>query len=296
VLTSSAAEAAIARASGAYERDDLSTADLWKTIATHGRETAEIVRAIAQDLGVEPRLVDLLALAARWHDAGKAHDTFQSAVRKTAREAGPAIARRRDLAKAPSWERPAYPERPGFRHELASVLALYEVARRSESGASVVLGDARETLEALGLDSPTATNTEPVDESPLTREIAALKPKELDLVAWLVATHHGKLRLSWTSTPLDQAHGSAAIAGVCDGDVIPSFELPAEGGQRVAVPSVALSLALAEMGLGQRYGASWTERASALVERYGPTTLAWLEALLRAADWRASQLTTEDCL
>ena len=34
---------------------------------------------------------------------------------------------------------------------------------------------------------------------------------------------------------------------------------------------------------------NWSERVLDLVERFGPFTLAWLKALLRAADQRASK-------
>lgn len=132
--------------------------------------------------------------------------------------------------------------------------------------------------------------------SPLGEELCQLSADELDLVAWLVVTHHGKLRIAWTSTPLDQEAGHGGIAGVCEGDRLPAFELSDSLGKRVPLPELELSLALAEMGLGSRYGLSWTDRASRLIDRHGPTTLAWFEALLRAADWRASQLTTEDPL
>ena len=46
------------------------------------------------------------------------------------------------------------------------------------------------------------------------------------------------------------------------------------------------------MGLGRLYGASWTERVNRLRERHCPFKLAYLEALLRAADARASRLAT----
>jgi CRISPR-associated endonuclease/helicase Cas3 len=295
VVALAADKQTLAAASGAYERDDLSVAQ-WKTIATHGRETGEQVLAMASELGLGGRLVILLQLAARWHDAGKAHPVFQSAVAAAARASGPPLARRRDLAKAPSWNRPPYPERRGFRHELASVLALYEVIRRACPDHPAILGEARQLLAALGTAAEEPAESERLPELPLTRELVALSAEEVDLVAWLVATHHGKIRVSWTSTPLDQESGHGGIAGVCDGDEIPPFEVAAADGARVELPSLRISLALAEMGIDARYGASWADRVSRLIDRYGPTNLAWLEALLRAADWRASQLATEDRL
>ena len=106
--------------------DNLSLAR-WQTIADHSdevaREVDELVRHLRASgvdldadgaLGADTRLPEILAVAARWHDRGKAHPVFQSAL-----EGAPPG----ELwAKAPpgSW-RPY--ERPGFRHELAGALA-----------------------------------------------------------------------------------------------------------------------------------------------------------------------------
>jgi CRISPR-associated endonuclease/helicase Cas3 len=44
---------------------------------------------------------------------------------------------------------------------------------------------------------------------------------------------------------------------------------------------------------GGKNGPSWTELAQRLLEEYGPFRLAWLESLVRVADWRASALERE---
>jgi len=62
------------------------------------------------------------------------------------------------------------------------------------------------------------------------------------------------------------------------------------------LPALQLSLEPATLGLSPLTGRSWRERTSSLVDRFGPSALAWLEALLIAADRRASQLTTIDPL
>ena len=48
-----------------------------------------------------------------------------------------------------------------------------------------------------------------------------------------------------------------------------------------------LKLALMEIGKGEQ-GPSWTERSLKLLGEHGPFLLAWLETLVRLADWRAS--------
>ncbi len=151
-------------------------------------------------------------------------------------------------------------------------------------------------LSALGIMAEEPSESERITEVALTRELIALTAEEIDLVAWLVVTHHGKIRVSWTSSPLDQKSGHGGISGICDGDEIPPLELAAADGARVELPSLRVSLALAEMGFDSRYGISWADRVTRLLDRHGPTNLAWLEALLRAADWRASRLPTEDRL
>ena len=49
-----------------------------------------------------------------------------------------------------------------------------------------------------------------------------------------------------------------------------------------------LDLSLARIGLSQNGKRSWLERSLGLLEWLGPFRLAYLEAILRAADMRAS--------
>ena len=43
-----------------------------------------------------------------------------------------------------------------------------------------------------------------------------------------------------------------------------------------------------ELGWDETTGESWTERTRDLLTRFGPFRLAWMETLVRLADWRAS--------
>ena len=106
-----------------------------------------------------------------------------------------------------------------------------------------------------------------------------------DLVAYLIAAHHGKVRMSLRAVPGEKhpEDDTRCARGIREGDVLP--ELPAEG--PVRVPETVLSLAPMEMGEGE-HGSSWRSRAQRLLDTLGPFRLAFLESVLRVADWRAS--------
>lgn len=277
-------EAALVTASQSLEDDSLSQAE-WKTIAFHGRETAEEAADLARHLHLPNLLARLLLLTARWHDLGKAHPAFSGAIRSAARETGPPLAMRNDLAKAPAhaWRKPAYPKHPGFRHELASTLALFEFLKRSEPDHPAVKGFTWPD------ESPGKEREEPIDSHSLAHELRALSVEEFDLLAYLVCSHHGKVRCNLANSPLDQKRNVSATFGIAEGEELPATELADEDGGYETLPVLELSLELASVGLGERFGRSWGERVAGLLERYGPFTLAFLEALFRVADWRASR-------
>src|SRR5690606_18733998 len=118
-----------------------------------------------------------------------------------------------------------------------------------------------------------------------THQAEALAGYDGDLVRYLVAAHHGRVRLAIRPIPgevppADRA-GARIALGVVDGEVVPA----------VAVRGMHLEptvISLDEMAVGG--DGSWTSRALALRDRpdLGPFRLAALEALVRIADWRAS--------
>lgn len=298
-----------AYADQAQGRDDLSRQS-WKTIATHGREAGEIVLTLAHELELPPELAQLLDLGARLHDWGKAHPVFDTSIRDDGTDLRPA---RTDLAKAPdgAWAPLSqlysldeeHGRRRGFRHELASALALFELLRRIDSEHDALLGSLHPLIEA-GVVEPVPPEEE-VPRSPLTDEVAALDRRAFDLLCYLIVSHHGKVRGGWQGTPHDQSFPSESekfigtgqpLHGVREGDTIPPTPLAAFDGSVVTVPAVTLHLDPAHLGLSGRYGPSWSERVHGLLREYGPFTLAYLEALLRVADVRASRLETPDPL
>ncbi len=106
--------------------------------------------------------------------------------------------------------------------------------------------------------------------------------------AYLLATHHGKIRLSLRSMPgeTEPADPDRLFArGVWDGEELPAVELP-DGS---TVGPTKLDLALMRMGASSGKN-SWLSRMLALRDdpELGPFRLPFLETLLRAADGRAS--------
>ncbi len=277
------------RAAQEEDNDDLSFAQ-WQTVADHGYQVAQELAQIAESLALPMPWRPLLSLAGRWHDAGKVHFTFQDAIKEEARKEVP-LGARRDLAKAPdgSWRRPAYPERPGFRHELASTLALFEVLFQTQPDHPALQGPYQ---ELFGLLKETPEKPDQPLVHPLAEELKKLSADDFDLVAYLVVSHHGKVRTRWAATAKDQMHAdSLRIHGVEDGDTLSALELSDQGGAHHPLPDLTLHLDAAAMGVNARYGNAWTARVAQLRRRWGDFNLAYLEALLRAADWRASQKT-----
>lgn len=107
---------------------------------------------------------------------------------------------------------------------------------------------------------------------------------DADLIAYLIVAHHGKVRMSLRAMPTEEADDGVRrfARGVWEGDVLPPLEFDGEYSAETT-----LRLALMELGEGEQ-GPSWTTRTLKLLDEHGPFRLAWLETLVRLADWRAS--------
>lgn len=106
------------------------------------------------------------------------------------------------------------------------------------------------------------------------------EPDPDPLVAYLLACHHGRVRLGARALPGEAARGR--VLGCEAGDLLP----PADLGDAILLAPVELDLS--PLDLGRSGGPTYTHLALGLVERVGPVRLAFLEAVLRTADRRRS--------
>lgn len=218
----------------------------WVTLEHHLADVEAEVRGLLSVLDPDDLPIgarEAAAVAARLHDVGKAHAVFQDTMQRCAPEA-----ERAGIAAGGPWA-------------------------KSGGGGQRVRHSRRyfrhELVAALALLGESATVLHGVDEP--------------DLVVYLVAAHHGRVRLGIRSVPEEERDGHTL--GVREGDRLPPVRIP--GG---SLPPATLSLQPARLGRSADGRASWGERALALRDRrdLGPFRLAFLEALVRLADWRAS--------
>lgn len=221
---------------------DARSEGVWLSLAEHTEGVCEELDAL---LAAFPSLdgaeVASLRTAARHHDWGKVHEVFQTAMRAGAEGPGVPPA---DVALAKREGRAPRYGRPGFRHELASLLAYLA------------------------------------------------QPEPEPLAAYLIAAHHGRVRLGGRTVPVELPppgeQGRAFMLGCWQGDVLPATDL----GSDLETPETVLDLGHMEMGSDGP--PTYTDMALGALDDWGPFRLAFLETLLRTADTRRSRKEAAD--
>ena len=277
-----------------------SEVDVWKTISTHCHEAALLAANLCGDNGFDlsDSIASVVLLAMRLHDWGKAHPAFASGTYRVE-------PMRTDLAKAPNkawrsmsqlYRTQSHGPRLGFRHELASALSILALLKKCNPDHPAILGRYREMLEACGATVDLKPDSSIANS--IADELKTLSELQFNLLLYLVAAHHGKVRCSLQASPVDQEFPvdsqndfvgtGMPIRGVRESDTMPEVSLPDANGDPVMMPALPLSLQPASIGLSVEFGASWTERVQQLMTAFGPFTMGWLEAVIRAIDGDAS--------
>jgi len=121
----------------------------------------------------------------------------------------------------------------------------------------------------------------------LASALALLQTGASDLVVYLAACHHGKVRLSIRALPDEtrpEQENAKFARGIWDSDELPEAHL----GDGVQTQRLTLDLEPMLLGRGEKGEPSWLERMLVLRDRLGIFRLAYLECLIRAADVQAS--------
>ena len=182
---------------------DVLSEQQWDSIAGHTNKVVAVLQQILQPLALEERTA--LEVAARWHDRGKAHDVFQGAVldEQDGRLRPAPWRGRRDVAKAPG-------------KSASGGRGWWTRYQRKHFR--------HEFASALAVLHPDA----------------GLGKDQRDLIAYLIAAHHGKVRLSLRFAPRRApSRGLRRFArGTWQGDELPEVDL----GSGAIAPRVVLSL------------------------------------------------------
>ena len=223
----------------------------WITITRHSQEVAAECEQLARQLDINEGLRQSLITAALWHDVGKSHPCFQAKLIHI----------------------------PGYQEGQWAKAARGQASGNTKDNGASDDPILKDCLKRRHFRHELASALAWLQQAPDNEE-------ERDLIAYLIACHHGKVRLAIRSLPGETKPPQPDLpfaCGVWHGEELPEVALG--NGQRSG--SIRLDLTPMLLGRGD-LGPSWVELAATLRNRFGPFKLAFMEALLRVADWRVS--------
>jgi CRISPR-associated endonuclease/helicase Cas3 len=227
-------------------------------LTDHLRKVAETAELLRQDLKntLDQSLPwDAVVMAARWHDVGKAHPAVQTAMYDSD------SIKELDPNQEKIWAKSGQIGVPKYR-----------IIETDDDG------NPRE-VKRRGFRHELASTLAWLEQS--DGEVDA------NLIAFLIAAHHGKVRGSIRSMPNENPPRNPNLRfarGLWEGDTIAPVAL----GDGHTSGKVMVDLSLMELGENAHGRPSWLARVLRLREAYGPFRLAYLEMLVRIADWRGS--------
>jgi CRISPR-associated endonuclease/helicase Cas3 len=215
------------------------------SLSEHSSHVEAFAREYATRCGLGSWLAEQVALAAWLHDIGKADRRFQLMLR-----GGSEIEYFKDESP---WAKSAMPSGAREAHQLAQKRSGYPRGARHE-------------VQSLAmLDGQKAAMTERLKKRDPTKE------PDLDLVLYLVASHHGYCR-PFAPVVFDEDPVAVSLAKHASSEF---------GTLDFSLPTSKNELHRLDSALGDRF---WE-----LIAKYGWQQLCWLEAILRLADHRASE-------
>lgn len=248
----------------------------WRSIAQHTAEVESEWLSVLRELngaGLSEHEQTAILRGILWHDTGKNHKVWQCEVRKALEQAGiPVSEEFFPVAKFSLSDCPRVKE---LNSDGTPRFAGYALKKEIQAlGESFRPGIAHEVASALAFrQSEYAT-------------YGANRPIESLLAEYLVMSHHGRVRKVLRDEIPKQPKApkdAEAVRGVSERDELAPVMIAGE-----SLGCAALSTDCRRMGRDDNGNESYTRGVLRLLDHYGPLRLAFLEALFRAADIRAS--------
>jgi Predicted helicases len=190
-------------------------------------------------------------------------------------------------------EKLGLPELDKFSAEISSAAHHHDLGKAHEVFQETLRGDDKDSTKVLAKSKKGGHHRRKKFRHELASALAMLERGKSDLEVYLAAAHHGKVRLSIRALPEEdkpkdddgkiQSERKYA-RGIWEGDVLPATDL----GDGVEFPETVLNLDALLLGRNGDGKPSWLERMLKLRDDLGVFRLAFLEAIVRAADVQAS--------